>query len=95
MQEFRYVGGHFPGLGFRNRNIWRRGRRYRPCGWWRAFTSTRGNHCARIAITSGAKESVMAKHMTRRQLARSIVAGTFAMLISTAVIFAAARHLAG
>jgi hypothetical protein len=37
----------------------------------------------------------MAKHMTRRQLARSIVAGTLAMLMSTAVIFAAARHLAG
>jgi hypothetical protein len=37
----------------------------------------------------------MAKHMTRRQLARSIVGGALAMLMSTAVIFAAARHLAG
>jgi hypothetical protein len=37
----------------------------------------------------------MAKHMTRRQLARSIIAGTLEMLMSTAVIFATARHLAG
>ena len=37
----------------------------------------------------------MAKHMTRRQLARSIVGGALAMLMSAAVIFAAARHLAG
>jgi len=57
--------------------------------------STRRNHCATDAITTGAEESVMAKHMTRRQLARSIVGGALAMLMSAAVIFVAACHLAG
>jgi hypothetical protein len=37
----------------------------------------------------------MVKQMTRRQLARSVVGGALAMLMSAAVIFVAACHLAG
>jgi hypothetical protein len=54
-----------------------------------------GNHRDRVAIASGAEESVMVKQMSRRQLARSVVGGALAMLMSAAVIFVAARHLAG
>ena len=47
--------------------------------------STRRNHCATVAITTGAEESVMAKHLTRAQLARSILGAVPAMVVSTAV----------
>jgi hypothetical protein len=42
-----------------------------------------------------AEESIMTRHLTRFELARSFVGAASAMIICAAALFSAAHHLAG